>query len=107
MISELNPDLYLDEVYTRGLHIVLLHRGDDLFREAVSQLRAVVPRLYSSDHVKMWTCQIETAEHAELIQVVKLPQVRFFRNGSEMHSHVGVMNSDAILEQIYQTEKKR
>ncbi len=107
LIKALEPAQYLDEVYEVGLHVVLLHCGDDLAREAASNLAAIEPHLHGSHAVTLWACYIETAEHAETVQVVKLPQFRFFRNGSEQRSRVGVMEPEAIREVIYAVEEGR
>jgi hypothetical protein len=99
VIKPLKPEEYLDVVYGPGYHVVLLHRGDNLAREAASNLRATDPRL-GLRSVRLWVCFIETPEHAETIQVVKLPQFRFFRNGHEEDSRVGVMTTEAIAQVI-------
>lgn len=99
LIKPLTPAEYLDAVYGPGFHVVLLHRGDALAQEAASNLRATNPRL-GVRNVRMWACFIETPKHAELVQAVKLPQFRFFRNGHEEVSRVGVMSPDEIMHDI-------
>lgn len=99
LIKPLTPEEYLDVVYGPGFHVVLLHRGDALAQEAASNLRATDPRL-GLRSVRLWACFIETPKHAELVQVVKLPQFRFFRNGHEEASRVGVMSPDEIVRNI-------
>lgn len=101
MIETLPPEKYLDEAYGSGVHVVLLHRTDDLYREARSQLKQAALRLQGSRGIKFWSCLVSTAEDAELIQVVKFPQFRFFRNGSESHSHVGVMDHTEIIDRVH------
>lgn len=99
LINPLLPADYLDAVYGPGFHVVLLHCGDDLAREAASNLRAIDPHL-GVRNVRLWACFIETPEHAETVQAVKLPQFRFFRNGNEAKSQVGVMSPEAIVKVV-------
>lgn len=106
VIKALAPEDYLDAFYGEGIQVVLLHRGDDLAREAASNLAAVDPYL-GNRKVTLWACLIETAEHAKTVQVVKLPQYRFSRNGSELKSVVGVMSSEDIRETIHAIEARR
>lgn len=106
VIKSLAPEDYLDAFYGDGIQVVLLHRGDDLALEAASNLAAVDPYL-GSRRITLWACLIETAEHAKIVQVVKLPQFRFAHNGSELKSVVGVMAPESIREVIYAIEDRR
>jgi hypothetical protein len=107
MVKVLAASDYLDVVYERGLHVVLLYCDDDsrLGVRAVHSLEPVDSRFHGSRNVHLWVCRIETPEDAEAVQVARLPQYRFFLNGSEKHSHVGVMDSEEILHRMFAIEE--
>ena len=109
MIRDLKAADYLDHAYGPGVNIVVLYRQDDLglYRDALTQLDLIEHHLHGSPHIHLWRCSIETPEDAEAVQVVKLPQVRFFLRGSERFSHVGVMDADVLLNRIFVIEESR
>ena len=104
MIRTLMPSDYLDQAYGPGVNVVVIYNHDDisLYRDAITQLELVDHRLH---RVRLWRCLIESPEDAELVQVVRLPQVRFFMNGSERYSHLGAMEAEAILNRIFIVEE--
>lgn len=104
MISEIGSDRYYDEAFGPGIRVVLLHIGGPLYVEARSQVLQATHRLHSLRHCRFFMCQIENENDAELIQVVKVPQLRFFRSGSEVHTNVGIMQSEDIVEKVYSIE---
>lgn len=107
MIEQLKAEDYLDVVYGRGLHVVLLYCFDDsmLWEMALRSLEPVESRFRGSRNVYLWTCLIQNEQGAESVQVVRMPQYRFFLNGSEKNSHVGVMEAEHILHRIFTIEE--
>ena len=107
MIKKLAAKDYYDAVYAKGLHVVTLYCEDHsgLSEQALRSLEPVDTRFSYINSVTLWSCKIETPEDAEAVQVVRMPQVRFFLNGSEKHSHVGIMEPEEILRKIFAIEE--
>ena len=107
-MEQITAQEYLDKVYGPGIHVVLIYRNeDDLYREAVSQFKLLEHRIYGSRHIHLWKCCIETPDDAATVQIVRLPQIRFFMNGSEKFSHLGVMETEMMLNRIFIIEERR
>jgi Rps23 Pro-64 3,4-dihydroxylase Tpa1-like proline 4-hydroxylase len=107
-MESLLAQAYLDTVYGPGIHVVLIYRDeDDLYREAASQFKLLEHRIYGSRHIHLWKCHIDTPEDAATVQIVRLPQIRFFMNGSERFGHLGVMEVEAMLNRIFIIEERR
>lgn len=109
MIREVTSSEYIDSVYGSGMNIALLHCRDEagLWRRAIESLRGVDHQFHDSRNVHLWVCHVVTAEDASVVQAVKLPQIRFFWDGSEEHSHTGVMSSEEITNKIFSLEGQR
>ncbi len=107
MLRELHAEDYVDKVYGRGLHVVLLYTEDEagLWRQAMRSLEPLVDRFRTSSRVNIWVCKIEDAADAEAVQVAKLPQFRIFANGSETHTEIGVMDGESVLNRVFAAEE--
>ncbi len=107
-VGQLSTAGYIDAVYGHGLHVVVLYCEDSsgLWRRALTEISSVAGRFHDSRNVHIWGCCIATREDAENVQVVKLPQTRFFLNGSECHSEVGVMSEQQVLAKIFAIEDR-
>ena len=101
MIRLLLPSRYLDEVYAKGIHVVLLHTGDRLFKKSLVELDLLDRRLNDKEQIYLWECKIKTEADCIAVQACRYPQVRFFINGSEKRSRLGVMSSKELLDQIH------
>lgn len=95
MIRRLDPQDYHDAPYRPGTHCVLLAMADELTVAAappVKQCAELMPT------VTFWICSITTPEDAETVQAIRFPQYRFFRDGTERHCHVGLLDHAELIE---------
>jgi hypothetical protein len=107
MIYSIVPAQYLDEISRRGIQIVLLHLEDDLYPLALGEFEKVSIRVGNEAWIRLLDCSIKTPEDCVEVQACKFPQVRFFVNGNEHHSHVGKMTVEEILDRIHAIENIR
>lgn len=49
---------------------------------------------------------ITTKEIAETLQVIRVPQLRYYRNGSEIGNYIGVLEQSELLAWIKKYSKK-
>jgi len=101
MIYDVSPDKYLDEAAQRGVVVVLLHADDTLYRRARYQLEQAEFRFHGRSY-RFCCCRIKDGQEAADVQAIKFPQFRFFVNGSERSSHIGVMSTDEIAKTIFE-----
>ena len=95
MIKRLSPSDYHEAPYRPGTHVVLLVLPDELAVAASGPFRRTADTMPS---VTFWVVPIESPEDAEIVQAVRYPQYRFFRNGNECYCHVGLLDDDELAE---------
>jgi hypothetical protein len=101
MIHDVPPDQYLDEASRRGVVVVLLHVNDTMYRRARYSLEQAEYR-FSGRAFRFSCCHVKDGQDAAEVQAIKFPQFRFFVNGSERSSHVGIMTDDEIAKAIFE-----
>lgn len=99
MTTSLAPGEYLDRLYAAGMHIVLLHVGDDLYDDAIEPYRRVARHMANGER-QFWTCRIRTVDDSVAVQACRFPQYRLFRDGCETSQHVGVLDDDELVRLI-------
>lgn len=95
MIERLAADRYYDEPYQAGTHVVLLTQPDDLADAAYGPYERVSRRMPA---VHFWHVEIGSVADVEAVQALRFPQYRFFRDGSERHAHLGLLDDEQLIE---------
>lgn len=97
---DLPASRYYDEPYSRGVHCVILHLGDDLARQASECVSRVQVR---RPDVSFWAIHCGP-EDCESVQACRFPQYRFMVNGSETDQHTGVLDDEALISKLNELE---
>lgn len=95
MITSTSAGELLDILEVESKAIVLLYTDDELGAEALSVATGL-----GSQRVPIYAVRIEGVNDAKLLQVIKLPQYRFYRNGSEVEAFVGNIPTEDLLAAI-------
>ena len=84
----------------------MLHLGDDLYREAKAEFDYIDMKIGTSRSIFLWECRVHTAEDCAAVQACRFPQFRFFVNGNERQTHVGVLEAAVLLNKILDLEDR-
>jgi hypothetical protein len=98
-IHLVDSDELLDNIGLVRFACCCLYADDELGREAAVQFNKLAEESFHHN-LRFLACLIREEEDARLLQVIKLPQFRFFKQGNEEEAIVGVTSVEELEPQL-------